>query len=497
MGIVSKKLGQAWDRISRFSGRRVPNYRSESFSPVVITSHGSCEVEIMVSALESGGEVYFPEYAASLPRLVKLLQRHSHRSWNYLSGMCAELAGMDADSTVQLKQRMRVVPRPKHSLASCLNALYAGDNARWGCKADLNVNRVTSLLGCFPDARIICAYRNGMDAVAAEMASSPNSSVIRQGNGWSDSCVGIQRMADRFPDSVLLLKYEALITDPASELARVCEFIGTEPTPAMEDAVSQFIGDKREAVRRTGEGERTLGAFRLKEFSPAFSRELVRLGYEDVSYNGPRFHSQFGQDKYVAEALFPGKTDGFFVDIGAHDGVTYSNSKYFEELGWRGVCVEPNPQVFCELRANRNCECVNACISEVSGELEFATVRSQSESDYTNMLSGIVGRYDKRHWQRFENEVAANGGTIETIKVASQTFNECVPPGAQVDFVSIDTEGAEIAVLQSIDFSAVDIKYFVIENNFKENTIADFMGTKGYVLKTTIHVDQVFERKQD
>ena len=51
------------------------------------------------------------------------------------------------------------------------------------------------------------------------------------------------------------------------------------------------------------------------------------------------YYSQFEQDKFVYENFFQGKTDGYFVDIGAHDGTTFSNSRFFEELGWTGVCV--------------------------------------------------------------------------------------------------------------------------------------------------------------
>ena len=59
-----------------------------------------------------------------------------------------------------------------------------------------------------------------------------------------------------------------------------------------------------------------------------------------------KFYSQFEQDKFVYENFFINKNKGYFVDIGAHDGVTFSNSKFFEELEWDGVCIEPNPKVF-------------------------------------------------------------------------------------------------------------------------------------------------------
>ena len=57
-----------------------------------------------------------------------------------------------------------------------------------------------------------------------------------------------------------------------------------------------------------------------------------------------QYKSQDGQDKWANENVFKGKSRGIFVDLGCYDGVTYSNTWYFERvLNWTGVCVEPNP----------------------------------------------------------------------------------------------------------------------------------------------------------
>ena len=63
--------------------------------------------------------------------------------------------------------------------------------------------------------------------------------------------------------------------------------------------------------------------------------------------------SQFNQDKFIFENFFPVKSDGVFVDIGAHDGITLSNTWFFENyLGWTGYCFEPNPSLFAKLVEN-------------------------------------------------------------------------------------------------------------------------------------------------
>ena len=57
-------------------------------------------------------------------------------------------------------------------------------------------------------------------------------------------------------------------------------------------------------------------------------------------------YSQYEQDIYILNNFFQNKKDGMFVDIGAHDGVTISNSLLFEKIGWNGICVEPLPKIF-------------------------------------------------------------------------------------------------------------------------------------------------------
>ena len=56
-----------------------------------------------------------------------------------------------------------------------------------------------------------------------------------------------------------------------------------------------------------------------------------------------KFYSQCGQDKWAYENLFKNKNDGFFIEIGADDGIHFSNTKFFEDLGWNGICIEPSP----------------------------------------------------------------------------------------------------------------------------------------------------------
>ena len=61
-----------------------------------------------------------------------------------------------------------------------------------------------------------------------------------------------------------------------------------------------------------------------------------------------------------------------------------------------------------------------------------------------------------------------------------------------VDFCSIDTEGSEFNIIQSIDFDKTNIKVFIIENNYKETNIQEYLETKGYSLYKKLEWDDIF-----
>ena len=82
----------------------------------------------------------------------------------------------------------------------------------------------------------------------------------------------------------------------------------------------------------------TLHGRRLKEAAKPLEPG-ISVKIEDVE----QYKGQEGQDKWANEHIFHGRRNGVFVDLGCYDGVTYSNTWYFERvLNWSGVCVEPN-----------------------------------------------------------------------------------------------------------------------------------------------------------
>jgi len=207
------------------------------------------------------------------------------------------------------------------------------------------------------------------------------------------------------------------------------------------------------------------------------------------------YYGQYKQDKYL-DGLFKKKSNGFFVDIGAHDGLTFSNSYFFEKnRNWEGICVEPIPEVFAKLNEARNCIKINGCISNKSGTEKFLRVKGEYVD--TEMLSGLLEDYDDRHLERIDKEIKEYGGSKEEIEVKCYDINEVLKDKNinKVDFFTIDTEGNELKILKTIDFDGFDFDIFLVENNYETEEMNDFMTSKGFKRIKKIGHDEVYRNK--
>jgi FkbM family methyltransferase len=217
-------------------------------------------------------------------------------------------------------------------------------------------------------------------------------------------------------------------------------------------------------------------------------------------------YSQYSQDVVILNMFFRNpangiedssyKRGGFFVDVGAHDGVSFSNTALMErELGWRGLCFEPLPERFMELQKNRTAKCFQACAYNSAGTVTFSAIKGAPE-----MLSGITASYDPRHVARIDREVRENGGTVENITVATVKLSDIFAQEGitHVDFLSVDTEGSELQVLEGIDFDAVTIDILTVEENYPDqhqiSPVTKFMLSKGYRPHTILVGDIVYVR---
>ena len=199
-----------------------------------------------------------------------------------------------------------------------------------------------------------------------------------------------------------------------------------------------------------------------------------------------KYYSQFEQDKVVYESYFQEKTNGYFVDIGAHDGVTFSNSKFFEEQGWKGVCIEPNPVVFEQLQSVRNCKCVKKAIAEKIGKAQFFQILEGAD-----MLSGLVDEFSQKGIKNIYANLSNDNSGFDYIEVELDLFDNIVDQ-TEIDFLSIDTEGNELKILQTIDFNKYNIKVITLENNEYDSRFVEFLIPKGFTFIKRLGCDELY-----
>ena len=194
------------------------------------------------------------------------------------------------------------------------------------------------------------------------------------------------------------------------------------------------------------------------------------------------FNSQCHQDKFLEEYIFKGYKNGFFFDVGAHDGININNTLYFEKINkWRGINIEPIKKVFDKLILNRpNCININCAITNFNGQDEFIC-----NSGYTEMISGLKNNFDNRHLERLKRELIQHGGNSEVIIVETKKIETICDENniKNINYLSIDVEGAEFEVIKSINFEKVFIDVIGFENNFDDASIPiiNYLKEKNYI----------------
>jgi FkbM family methyltransferase len=163
-----------------------------------------------------------------------------------------------------------------------------------------------------------------------------------------------------------------------------------------------------------------------------------------------------------------------FLDIGANDGISFSNSRRIAIDGWSGVCLEPSPAAYSKLLAiyadSDRVYPVNYGISDVAGEFGFHQSGNWEGRDDTPV--SILGTLDPEQKNRFE------GMTWSVIKCNFVTFSEFLndSPIQKFDFISIDVEGHDWMVLKQIDLRSLGCQMICMEHNSESYRLGLYEG---------------------
>lgn len=201
------------------------------------------------------------------------------------------------------------------------------------------------------------------------------------------------------------------------------------------------------------------------------------------------FYSQFGQDKWLDETVFHGKRNGVFVEAGALDGISDSNSAFFEKSrDWTGLLVEANPTAFQMISHNRpSTPALCLALYDRVGVVRFTNVLS------TSGWSGIEDDFERQHKER----IAESSKT-------SVSFVPCLPLSdavaiyhmQRIDYLSLDLEGAEPAVLRPFPFASVSIDVIGVENNYGDVQVREILAAAGYEKIGRVGPDDFYRRPQ-
>jgi FkbM family methyltransferase len=177
------------------------------------------------------------------------------------------------------------------------------------------------------------------------------------------------------------------------------------------------------------------------------------------------FYSQDKQDEYLETHICRGFKNGFFMNIGAHDGVHFNNTLYFEKYNnWTGMNVEAMKKTYDKLVINRPNSVTTECICNTG---------------CTEIISGLKHNDDSRHLEPLEKNEES-----EIVQVTTKRFETLLYENniSHIHYLSIDVEGAEWDVIQSIDFDKVFIDVIGFKNNDEDvrQKIIEYLEKYGY-----------------
>lgn len=195
---------------------------------------------------------------------------------------------------------------------------------------------------------------------------------------------------------------------------------------------------------------------------------LARVGFRR------RYFSQKGQDRWVIYRAARGKVRGYFVEVGAGDGRTHSNTLVLErDYGWTGLLIEPNPSFATTIRRHRISTHIAVCVDAEPGERPFLAL---------GYMGGLIGEDTDHAPSRRSAILRRHSRKVRQVpcKPLAALLDEAGAPSV-IDFLSIDVEGAEYRVLKNFPFSRYRFEALTIERPTRE--LHTLLTEAGYILE--------------
>ena len=216
----------------------------------------------------------------------------------------------------------------------------------------------------------------------------------------------------------------------------------------------------------------------IKSIIPNFLLE----SYYDFKNKRKTYYGHHELDKKLKKYLNYEK--GFFVELGANDGIKQSNTFYFEKnLNWRGILVEPIKIKYLKClkhRSSKNYFYNNACVG-------FNFKNERIKMIYSDLMSSIddkniITKVNSKEHALEGRKYLLQNEKIEEFWVNTKTLNDIfieVNSPKLIDFLSLDVEGSEMEVLNGIDFTVYNFKFILVESR-DDDEIIKYLHNKNY-----------------
>lgn len=173
-----------------------------------------------------------------------------------------------------------------------------------------------------------------------------------------------------------------------------------------------------------------------------------------MSSMNQKYYSQHGED-FLLEKIFKNKDNGFFVEVGCVDGRRFSNTLFFEERGWQGLCIEAHNDYIEILRKNRTgSNVIHAAVGATN----------KSEVSFYADKRGSLSSLDQSKEEELKRDYPSFTGfkkQIVPLKTLDRIFDE--NSVQEIDILSLDIEGGEINALKGLNFSKYEPTVLIIE----------------------------------
>lgn len=191
--------------------------------------------------------------------------------------------------------------------------------------------------------------------------------------------------------------------------------------------------------------------------------------------------SQKNED-IIIDSLLNEKETGFYVDIGANDPIKINNTKRFSLKGWRGINIEPQPELFEKIKNDRPND-INLNIG-IGKELDTKKLYILNENNETFDYSATA--FSTLNEKNAKDLIKSNKFTLKKtidveIKTLETVFDKYISDGL-ISFISIDVEGHEMQVLKGNNWDKYKPKLIILEINNNYSELVEYLKKIGYTM---------------